>query len=165
MAQHSHRSLQWKSYGSSLIDCFLNWVQRASSKWSSHSAGLFMTFLPQSYFSFCDCRQCVKPNVSGDYSAGCQLHMVNLPWWEEVDRATSGIFQWNLLGEPLTRTHMHTDTHTPNGTNVVAILAGRSNGGSIVSTFLKITLWEAGRSEGRVNHTHTVWWSSYRREA
>lgn len=53
---------------------------------------------------------------------------------------------WNLSVEslggepPHTYTHIHTDAHTPNGTNVVAILAAKSNGGSIVSAFLKITL-------------------------
>lgn len=38
-----------------------------------------MSFFPKVIFLSVIVEWCVKSDVSGDYSAGCQVHMVNLP--------------------------------------------------------------------------------------
>lgn len=53
----------------------------------------------------------------------------------------------------------HTDIHKEDA-NLVVIWPPKSNGGSIVSTFLKITLWEGEKDrQGWGNQTCSVWWS------
>lgn len=68
-------------------------------------------FFPKVIFLSVIAEWCVKSDVLGDYSAGRQAHMLNLPWWEELDHTAPGISRHNPrrgLGESVTRAHTYT---------------------------------------------------------